>query len=217
MTQRTSHIYRLVTLPAFYAGFQNALGADRARRTFIKEFLEPLSPNAKVLDVGCGPATLLGYLDDIQYTGLDLNEKHIAQAREAYGNRGQFLCGNAVSDLPAGEGQFDVVICSGLLHHLTDADARSLLRHLSQHIRPGGRICTFDQVWLPKQRRIAALLNALDSGKNVRTPAGYLALTEGIDLDVSHKMYHNLLRVPYDHFVMRLERPTLPAHEPARM
>ncbi len=206
MTQRTSHIYRLVTLPGFYAGFQNALGADRARRTFIKEFLEPLALGSKVLDVGCGPGTLFGYLPDIQYTGLDLNPKHIEQARAVYGDTGRFVCGNALTVLSEEEGQFNVAICSGLLHHLTDAEASGLLKRLLELVSPAGRICTLDPVRLPNQRRVASLLKSLDSGRNVRSAEGYVALTEGIVAKASFKTYHNLLRVPYDHFAMVLTK-----------
>ena len=62
----------------------------------------------KVLDVGCGPANILAYLPPVDYTGVDLNEKHIAYAREAYGDRGRFIVGDVAQDLKQEEGSLQL-------------------------------------------------------------------------------------------------------------
>jgi SAM-dependent methyltransferase len=201
MGQRTSNIYRLVTIPAIYKAIQNVLGAERSSRRFVDEVVRPTHGSA-VLDVGCGPASLLPYLPDVDYTGIDLNPASIAYAKENYAERGRFLVGDAADFLP--NQLFDIVIVAAILHHLDDAAARKLFGSLAGALKPGGRIVTIDNIWLPRQNPIAKLVNALDSGKNVRTLAGYQKLTEGLPLRVEHKLYRDLLRIPYDHVCLTL-------------
>ncbi len=98
MTQRISGAYRLITVPAIHKGLMFWLGADTAITRYVNEILRP-APGMKMLDVGCGPASILAYLPPLDYTGIDLNEKHIAYARRLYGDRGRFIVGNAADDL----------------------------------------------------------------------------------------------------------------------
>jgi SAM-dependent methyltransferase len=178
-----------------------ALGADKGLTTYAGEFLQAKS-GMKVLDVGCGPANILDYLPDIDYTGMDLNEKHISSARQRYGERGRFIVGDVARDLNQQNESFDLINVSGLLHHLSDDEARSLFRSIRPLVKPRGRIVTLDPVWLPKQRAAVKFLYRLDSGMNIRTPEGYASLLEGLSLDFQTTTLNNLIRVPYDHFVM---------------
>ncbi len=86
MAQRISGAYQLITVPGVYKGLMRALGSDRCIQTYVNDFLAPL-PSQKVLDVGCGPAQVLPYLPAVDYVGIDLNEKHIAYAREHFSGR----------------------------------------------------------------------------------------------------------------------------------
>jgi SAM-dependent methyltransferase len=180
-----------------------SLGADRAIARYVNEVLRP-EPGIRMLDVGCGPANVLFYLPPVDYTGIDLNEKHIAFARQIYGGRGHFIVGNAAENLKQGEKRFDLINVSALLHHLADNEAISLFDSLKGLLQPNGRIVTIDNVWLPKQRAAVKLINKLDSGMNIRTPEGYLKLLNGLKFDVQTRVFNDLLRIPYDHFVMVL-------------
>jgi ubiquinone/menaquinone biosynthesis C-methylase UbiE len=178
-----------------------ALGADRGLTTYAEEFLQAKA-GMTMLDVGCGQAPILDYLPDLVYTGMDLNEKHIATARQRYGDKGRFIVGDVSRDLNQQNETFDLINVSAVLHHLSDDEAKSLFRALRPLMKPRGRIVTLDAVWLPKQRAIARFLNRLDSGMNIRTPEGYVSLLDGLSLDVQTRTLNNLIRVPYDHFVM---------------
>jgi ubiquinone/menaquinone biosynthesis C-methylase UbiE len=184
-----------------YKALMFSLGADRAIVRYVDEVLRP-QPGTKILDVGCGPANILSYLPSVDYTGIDLNEKHIAFARQKYGDRGRFIVGNAADNLKQDEIRFDLINVSALLHHLADKDAVSLFNSLKRLLKPSGRIVTIDNVWLPKQRFVVKLVNKLDSGINIRTPDGYLKLLNGLGFDVQTHIFNDLLRIPYDHFVM---------------
>ena len=201
MAQRISGAYRLITMPSIYKNLMFALGADRAITRYVDEVLQPKA-GMKILDVGCGPAYVLSYLPPVDYTGIDLNEKHIAYARQRYGDRGRFIVGNAADDLKQAEKTFDLINVSALLHHLGDSEAVSLFASLKRILKGDGRIVTLDNVWLPNQRVIVKLINKLDSGTNIRTPEGYLRLLGGLGFDIQTRIFNDLLRIPYDHFIM---------------
>jgi ubiquinone/menaquinone biosynthesis C-methylase UbiE len=205
VAQRISGAYRLITIPSIYKALMFSLGAERAISRYVTEILQP-TPGMKMLDVGCGPANVLAFLPAIDYTGIDLNEKHIAFARTRYGDQGRFLVGHAAVDLDQREQTFDLINVSALLHHLSDDEAVRMFRSLARLLKQNGKIVTFDNVWLPRQRVGAKVFNALDSGMNIRTPEGYLSLLDGLGLSVETRTFHDLLRIPYDHFVMIARR-----------
>ena len=196
----------MIGIPSIYKALMFSLGADRAITRYVNEMLQP-EPGMKMLDVGCGPANVLAYLPALDYTGIDLNEKHIAFARERFGDRGRFLVGNVAENLKQDEYKFDLINASGLLHHLSDNEAISLFESLKRLLKQDGRIVTFDNVWLPAQRSVAKLINRMDSGLNIRTQEAYVGLLRGTGLYVQVRIFHDLLRIPYDHIVMTVRKP----------
>lgn len=201
LAQRITGLYGAITVPAVYRALMFALGTAKSKSRYVHEVLKPW-PGMKMLDVGCGPAHILDYLPNLDYTGIDLNEKHIAYARERYGDRGRFIVGNAADDLNQEAASFDLVNASALLHHMSDDECKLLFQSLKPLLKRDGRIVTFDNVWLPKQRIVVKMINALDSGLNIRTPERYVSLLNNLSLNVETRIFHDLLRIPYDHFVM---------------
>jgi SAM-dependent methyltransferase len=205
MAQRTTGAYRLTGVPWIFKAVMSAFGSDRSTARYVREALKPQA-GMKMLDVGCGPAAILPYLPEVNYIGVDLNEKHIAFAQQAFGDRGRFLVGNVATDLKGDEGTFDLINAAGILHHLSDQEANSLFVSLARLLRPDGRIVTLDNVWLPSQRAFVKFLNRRDAGLNIRTPEGYVGLLGGTGLDAETRIFHDLLRVPYDHIVMTIRK-----------
>lgn len=198
MSQKITSLYSLITVPVFYELVQSALGRKRTREYLCSGPLKTKIGD-KVLDVGCGPATLRPFLGDVEYLGMDMNPKHIEKATETYGDMGTFICGNAVTDIENAPGPYDIIICIGLLHHLDDDEAVELLSSLSARLAPTGRIVTYDPVYVEKQNFIAKKLNDLDSGQNIRTPEGYKSLFDIQSVDLKTDVLSGMLNVPYNH------------------
>lgn len=77
-----------------------------------------------LLDIGCGTGYLLQMLSkehEAQYTGLDLSEKMIEQAKSKNIRNAQFVEGRSDA-LPFKDQSFDVVTCSQSFHHYPDTD-----------------------------------------------------------------------------------------------
>lgn len=196
---------RVLSAPIAYRalGFLTGQGG-RAR--FVGEHVR-VTAGMRVLDIGCGPGDILEYLPrDVDYLGFDLSEEYIASARKRYGGRAQFFCQSVtVADLRQ-HPPFDIVIASGVLHHLNDEEAIELFRLAHSALHVGGRVVTLDGCFVPGQSTAARALLKMDRGKHVRTEPGYVGLARAVFEQVRSTIRHDLLRLPYTHIILECER-----------
>ena len=99
--------------------------------------------NARVLEVGCGTGQLGNFLSissrPVLSCDLCLNSLLLAQRfKERNGLRTVTFAQMNLFRLPLQPASFDVVICTGVLHHT--ADPREGLRRLVPLVRPGGHL-----------------------------------------------------------------------------
>jgi SAM-dependent methyltransferase len=187
--------------PRVYRAFSSIIGADRGRKRLVKDHIKPHLGD-KVLDIGCGPADILGYLPGVQYVGFDASERYIANARSRWGTLGTFTCGR-VTEATVQHDFFDVVLAIGVLHHLTDDEALKLFEIASSALRPGGRVITVDGAYVDRQSPLARYLLSKDRGQYVRSPESYEALARVSFADIQTSLIHNLiLPIPYTHLIM---------------
>lgn len=213
MSQIESGVRRLLALPAAYDFFQDLVGARRARLRWIRECLKPFD-GARILDIGCGTAELLGLLPShIDYTGFDRSPAYIEAARRRYGPRGRFVCGDVEA---FGEGKmengkmedgvrgasYDIVLAFGVLHHLDDGEVRQVFRRAKQALKPAGRMVTMDPAFVPDQSPLARFVVSRDRGRNVRFPGAYADLAREAFGDIRVSVWHDALRIPYDHAIL---------------
>lgn len=204
MGQITTGLRSILSSPAIYSASQHIMGAHRLRIGFVDEFIRPISGCA-ILDIGCGPADILGYLPEVDYRGFDISDAYIARANKRFGPRGKFFCQmlthSDVEEMP----QVDIVLALGLLHHLDDESAIGVLQLASQALKPGGRLLTFDPCFDDGQNLISRFLVGLDRGQNVRTGAEYEAIASAVfespRVEVRHRAW-----IPYTRCLMECTR-----------
>lgn len=209
MAEKTSGLYSLITVPALYAAFQNALGGRRARVTLRNSYFPDLS-GQRVLEVGCGPGTWYSQLTDCaSYVGVDWNPAHVETAKELHGDTDAvFISGDVTAELGLPEGGFDVVFAFGLLHHLDDAQANRLLAAIGRFLVPDGRFLATEPVYHAGQNPFAKWMNDRDSGQNIRTETEYLDLLAPHFSSTKAEIRTDLLRIPYSHCVLQASGPT---------
>ncbi len=120
--------------------------------------LPRLAPDARVLDVGCGPGTITNGLADRvpqgRVTGVDAAPGIVEQARAAAGQRANLDFAVAdVYSLDYPDDSFDVVHAHQVLQHLGDPVAA--LREMARVTRPGGLVAARDgdyggMFWYPR-------------------------------------------------------------------
>lgn len=189
-----------------YTAFQR-LVAKRNIFEVLREDYVPETGDAsvRVLDIGCGPGVFLTHFPLVaprNYVGIDPNPRYTATGRERHPGA-TFLTGTVDTVEVPPPGGFDLVTLVGVMHHLGDDDAVAALEFARRHVRAGGRVFTFDPVLLDAQRWVARRIIRADRGKCVRVAEGYLAMLHQVfgEGAVSHHVRHDLLRVPYDHFI----------------
>ena len=187
-----------------YDLLQYVLGGARTRRWIQQEFIRARR-GERVLDVGCGTADVLSVLPDVEYIGFDISEAYVARAQARWGSRGRFFAQHLDGETLRSLGTFDVVLATGVLHHLTDHEATTLFDLLAPALTPGGRIVTVDGCYVDRQNPIARSLIKNDRGQYVRTPEAYVALATSSGLDVRGWLIHRAW-IPYTYWIMRISK-----------
>ncbi len=195
--QITTGLRRLLSNPLIYSVFQYMMGAKKGW-TYLADAHIRANNGDYILDIGCGPADIVGYLPKVNYWGFDISEAYILKAKSVYGDKANFKCKyltiEDIQSLP----EFDIVVATGVLHHMDDDVAIEFLDLAFSALKPGGRLVTVDPCYVNGQNPIARFLISKDRGQNVRSEAAYAELVSQVfkrnQLKIKHKAF-----VPYTH------------------
>lgn len=204
VSHRCSGFHALLDTPWVYNLWRKLMVAPDHYENYLK-FIQPFA-GAKILDIGCGPGEFVGFLpQDIGlYVGYDMNPDYIAKAKRKWASRGSFRCERvSEANLEAAE-SFDIVLATGIIHHLDDQEAGKLFALAYQALKPRGVLVTYDPVnRINNQHFVAKLLIALDRGKAVRSQTEYEKLAAQRFSNITSTVVHNMLRLPYTVNIMR--------------
>ena len=194
-------LYFLLTLPSVYRLFRTIV-LGNASRIYLSEYVRPV-PGEKVLDIGCGPGDILGDLPEVDYLGFDINRKYVEAAQKRFGRRGRFFCGDVgLTAIDQEAASFDLVLATGVLHHLDDTQAIGLFNLARRALKPGGRLVTYDGCFVAGQPKLARFVVSRDRGQYVRESAEYAKLAAQVFPQVRSFVRHDLLRIPYTHVIL---------------
>ena len=185
-----------------FDSFQSLVGAPR----LFGKFLDYVRPQAgqHLLDIGCGVGATLRHLPGgVRYTGIDISPAYIDAARERFGDRGRFIATD-VGEAVLPRSHFDCAIAVGVMHHLNNQTAHSMLKLARHALRPGGSLYTVDPCYTADQSSIGRWITSKDRGQFVRDLEGYRRLfdTHG---RTETSIVKGLLRIPYTHIVAKVD------------
>lgn len=136
---------RYESLTRFYDPVLRAtLKEDRFKRLLVEQ--AALQPKHRVLDVGCGTATLTILVKqacpEADVTGLDGDAKVLDLARAKIDSAGLdiALAQGLASEAPFPPGSFDRIVSSLMFHHLTTEEKRRTFTRVRELLRPGGEV-----------------------------------------------------------------------------
>ena len=201
---RMPAIRSVLSAPRVYRLFWRAIGGPAYIRRYVEEYVRP-QPGCRILDIGCGPGTVVPYFPDAEYVGFDSSPQYIEAARRQF-PRFTFVCARVSEYQPPQRSYFDVALALGIVHHLDDAEARQLFQMAHDALRPGGKLVTLDGVFAPHQSAAARYLVSRDRGKFVRSEEGYVQIASRVFPSVKATVRHDLLRIPYTHIIMECVR-----------
>jgi SAM-dependent methyltransferase len=199
--QRNNGIYKVLSLGWIYDWFQHLVGSKRAREWLVRNIWK-----CKVVDMGCGTGEVLTYLpSDIDYVGFDLSEEYVEQARKRYDRTACFLCGTGedfINDTDSPLRDADLILCNGLLHHLDDEEAITLLQLAKSSLAPDGRFCCVEPTFLIHQGWWSRCVTKMDRGQNVRSEQAWRELFSQVFTSFSCNVATGLIRIPYCHIIV---------------
>lgn len=193
----------LLHFSTLYRGFTHFVTASgRSTRLFVSSHIR-VNENDRVLDIACGPGYLRSFLpDNIFYTGFDISENYIRSAQQKYPSGGTFFVAAISANLVDKFEKCDVVIASGVLHHLNDEEAAHLFAIARSALKPDGRLVTADGCFREGQSWLARKIVGMDRGKYVREANHYPLMARSYFSEVKSTIYDGLLRIPYTHLIM---------------
>lgn len=111
----------------------------------VRRLLAPLRGDERALDVGCGAGALAYALAPLvgEVVGIDASEELVNVAREHAPPGCTFVVGDAEA-LPFPYGDFDLVGCLRVLHHVRRPEL--VVAEVARVTRPGGTILLADQL-----------------------------------------------------------------------
>jgi len=200
----TQYLRRVLAIPTAYQLWWNVVGGPNLAKVLINEYVRPKAA-ARILEIGCGPGTIVGYLPPCDYLGFDLSPKYIELARKRF-PKAHFVCERVSQFSLAKEQSFDLVLALGIVHHLGDGEARQLFQIAHDALKPGGKLVTIDGVWADGQSSAARWFLTRDRGEHIRSEREYLGIASQVFSDIKPSVRHDLLRIPYSHLILECIR-----------
>jgi SAM-dependent methyltransferase len=197
-------IRSILGVPQAYQLYWTLIGGPARSRILVEQYIQP-RPGDRILEIGCGPGTIVPYLPQSEYVGFDANRYYIERARRRF-PQAKFVCERVSAYSLPEETQFDLVLALGIVHHLDDEEALQLFQIAREALRPGGKLVTLDGVWTKGQSAVTRYLLSRDRGQFVRSEEGYTQIAGRVFDKVRSSIRHDLLRIPYTHIILECAR-----------
>jgi 2-polyprenyl-3-methyl-5-hydroxy-6-metoxy-1,4-benzoquinol methylase len=178
--------------PRLWLAAQQLIGGTRDKSALV---LRHYCGQIRVLEVGCS----LGNLSDafrrfeaISYTGIDLDASAIAIARRRFADRPNFKFETSLIAELAEKGEYyDYVVIAGVLHHIDDQSAISMISSSWAVTAPGGILVASEPAALKATDGFAfRLFYRLEEGQYLRAENQLLELFKTANVPLSSVEEH---------------------------
>ena len=179
--------------------FYDIHAADFSKSRFriwplVKQFLDSLPPNSKVLDIGCGNGKNMIYAlnrQDLQVYGLE----HSQALTDICIQKGlNVIQGNALS-LPFENNTFDAIIMIAVIHHINPDEHNKVLKEIQRVLKPTSK-CLISN-WAVEQpenakRQFVKGLNMVVWKDKEDNPLPYWVMNRTIAEEFTHSVSNDL-------------------------
>jgi cyclopropane fatty-acyl-phospholipid synthase-like methyltransferase len=194
----------VLALPQAYELFHYLIGAPARSRALVGDYIQS-RPGDRILEIGCGPGSIVPYLPESEYVGFDASPAYIKRAQRRFPKL-TFVCQRVSQYSLPQQSYFDVALALGIVHHLDDAEARQLFQIAHDALKSGGKLVTMDGVYTEDQSPTARFFLDRDRGRFIRTEEQYRELAASAFHTVKSSIRHHLLRIPYTQIFLQCIR-----------
>ncbi|SEC60859.1 Methyltransferase domain-containing protein [Rhizobiales bacterium GAS191] len=196
--------------PYLYQAFQALGGFYGARIKAFDSYLD-VSNVKRIFDIGCGPGHFIRHIpDSAEYVGFDVDPRYIEFANRHFGERGKFVVRLFDRSATDDYGQPDLILMNGVLHHLDEKSARTVIQDSAAILPQHGVFFALDACHRIGQHPISRYLIDNDRGTFVRDEQGYRDLAKSAFPEVDVFVREDLSWVPYTFAITRATKVAKP-------
>lgn len=191
----------MALLSSFAYTFLNKVFHSQALLEKLKDYISP-EDGVRLLDAGCGTGMMREICSPCNYVGIDLEEDRVAELKQS-GFDGELICGSLL-DLPFSDESFDIILVSGVLHHLSDSECALAFLQFSRVLKNGGHVVLFEPIWpLNKLNLLGWFIQKFDDGKFVRYTEDWKNMVnDGFNIEREENFYYRGL----DSYIVKLTK-----------
>ncbi len=204
MSDRTAGIRSILSFPEVYRWTRDIVGLNRWLQRYVTAYVKP-EPGDRILDIGCGTGEVVRYLRGSTYVGVDCHAPYIEYATRVFGDHGRFVQGNVADYIAEFEGQFDLVLANGVLHHLDDVLGQRVFQIAARVLRNCGRLVTVDPCFYDGQSPLTRFIVANDRGGYVRHYSDYPRMAQGAFRSVECSLWAGYFPIPFSVAIMQCQ------------
>ncbi|MFN8276923.1 MAG: class I SAM-dependent methyltransferase [Chitinophagales bacterium] len=185
MAEKKSGLHAIISTPFVYNLVQWVAGARLYRERMTANYIKPFE-GCRILDIGCGTGEYVEYFDkrvkQFEYYGFDGEAAYIEWGQQRYRDDARVhLFHKILTEEEIREfNNFDIVIATGVMHHLDDELVVSLLQLAKKALKPGGKLVTYDPGNYQDANAIETFFVNNDRGRSIRFQEGYEALIKQV-------------------------------------
>ncbi len=145
--------------------------------------LLPPAPH-RVLDLGTGDGILMGMIraarTGVSGIACDFSDEMLDRAGARFGTSAEIevLRHDLDDPLPEAWGEFDLVVSSFAIHHVSDARKQALYGEVFAHLTPGGRFLNLEHVASPTEELHDEFLASIGKTRETDDPSNRLAAVD---------------------------------------
>jgi SAM-dependent methyltransferase len=202
--ERNTGLHYYLRLAWAYKLFQSCVGRRSGQQWLLEHHYRP-QPGFRIVDIGCGPASIYSLLPNpVDYYGFDPNHRYINHGKKY--KLATLMVGN-VSDFMRTHGEslagtVDLVICSGVLHHVSHEEINEILSSSKLLLREGGRFSALEPTFLEKQDLASKFVVKQDRGQSIFMDHEWASILKRHFPNYETWVLNNFLRIPYTHILL---------------
>ena len=143
-------------------------------KKIIKNLINNLKIDARVLDLGCGTGEFSVYFQDFNYTGIDIEQNYINYAKKNYDGNFELM---DASHMLFENNSLDLIVVLGVFHHINNKKCLQIFDEMNRVLKENGKIFIMEDVDVDSRLdMLGNIIRKFDKGNYIRKKNEYFKL-----------------------------------------